>query len=84
MTARQKWKELGQLKTPREPIDLSFWRFVILINWSSDWTWAGLQENGDLKHVVVGITKTQRLNNGSILNAYGLYFFKLSVVFGFA
>lgn len=81
----QPWKDRGDLKTPREPLDLSFWRVVLFVNWASGWTWATVTSGGDLKHTLFGITKTQRIgSDGNVLNAYAFVFLKLAITIGVA
>lgn len=82
--SRDKWFELGILKSPKKPINLSFWRFVILLNWSLDWAWASVSRIGDLRHIVVGILKIRWVGEDEkIFNGFGIYIFKLSITFGY-
>lgn len=81
----QPWKDRGVLKTPREPLDLSFWRVVLFVNWASDWTWATVTSIGDLNHTLFGITKTQRIGpGGKVFNVYAFVFLKLAITMGVA
>lgn len=84
-TAREKWQELGILKKQRrKALDLSFGNMILLVNWSTDWTWASIEENGNLRHIVIGFTKTQKIGrSGDILNVYSIFCLKLVMAFGF-
>lgn len=80
-----KWKASGKLKESRKPLNLSFWRFAILLNWSHDLTWAKIDAKGNLTHTLFGLTRTDRMvEDEKVLSAWSFIFFKFLLTFGFA
>jgi hypothetical protein len=39
------------LTKPREPVDLSFWRFVIFINFAKTWIWSDDYDDTRYTHI---------------------------------
>lgn len=80
----QYWKDNKPLHTPSNPLDLSFWRFVIHVNWSKHGLWSEVTAQGDLRTVVCAIDVTKRIDkNKKILSMFRLTLLKLNVNIGF-
>lgn len=80
---RKQWQELGKLTKPKKSLDLSFWRFIILVNWS--WRgWDSLLHNGTLHWHLFSLHSFSKINaNGGIDKGYGLVFIFLVLSIGY-
>lgn len=75
---------MGKLNKGAPARSFELGSFIFSLNWAKrSWTWARVDAKGDLKHQVLGITKTERLGkNNDVLTIYAFYFFKLVIVAG--